>query len=314
MRFLLGFGLAAACAAMALVSGCGSSDESPPGGVPSGSDAGDASVVPEGGADGDGWIDTGPSCDVPSFLGPATRSSDGVLTNHPEFHFTKTGGSLDITTAYFDMLKTPTFNSLAMYGDVVNNTKVQQCVPYVDQFKIDMQDLSTNVDGPAYELEGSKVTLVCLEPGARGIFRAIQNDIDPALIDTPRTLSYSITTYPTTPPNRRHPDEPAIVSASPLPGENGWTLKGRLRAGPKEINTLEVFVYVRDPNGLVYNLFRALPGDLHTIAPGSELDFETAPNPAQFCGYELFTRFIDGPEAPMPDGGSSDAADGQAGD
>src|SRR6476659_3597908 len=134
------------------VGACGSSDESAPGKVEPGSDAGDASVAAQDGANADGWVDTGPPCGAPSFLGPATRSSEGVLTNHPEFHFTKTGGTFDIATAYFDMLKTPTFNSLAMYGDVVNNTKIQQCVPYVDQFDVGSQSLSTNVDGPAYEL------------------------------------------------------------------------------------------------------------------------------------------------------------------
>jgi hypothetical protein len=87
-----------------------------------------------------------------------------------------------------------------------------------------------------------------------------------------------------------------------------------MKAGPKEINTLETFVYVRDPNGLVYNLFRALPGELHTIPARSEFDFETQPNPAEFCAYDLFNRFIDGPEPPMNDGGFSDASDGQAGD
>jgi hypothetical protein len=308
MRLALGFCFAVTCAA-----GCGSDQAGPPDTHP-GSDAGDASVATDASADGDGWVDTGPPCGAPSFLGPAKRSSEGVLTNHPDFHFTKMGGTLDITTAYFDMLKTPTLNSLAMYGDVVNYTRVQQCVPYVDQFDVGSQSLSTNVDGPAYQLEGSIVTLVCIEPGGKGTFRAIQNDVDPALLDSPLTLSYSISSYATTPPNRRHPDEPRVVSASPTPGETGWTLRGVMQAGPKEINTLEVFVYIRDPNGLVYNMFRALPGDLHTIAPGSELEFETQPNAAEFCSFELYNRFIDGPEPPMNDGGPFDASDAQPGD
>jgi hypothetical protein len=303
MRFTLGFFFVATLAAAAFGAGCGS-DSSQPGSPQSGSDGGDASL-----ADGDAAVESGPPCGAPSFLGPAGRSSEGVLTNHPEFHFTKTGGTLDVASAYFDMLKTPALNSLAMYGDVVNNTRVQQCVPYVDQFDVGTQSLVTTVDGPPYELEGSIVTLVCLEPGGRAIFRAIQNDVDPTLLDSPITVSYSISSYPTTPPNRRHPDEPQIVSASPTPGESGWTLRGRMRAGPKEINTLEVFVYIRDPNGLVYNLLRVLPGDLHTIAPGTDLDFETPPNAAEFCSYDLFSRFIDGPEAPMNDGGISDATD-----
>jgi hypothetical protein len=87
-----------------------------------------------------------------------------------------------------------------------------------------------------------------------------------------------------------------------------------MRAGPKEINTLEVFVYVRDANGLVYNQLRTLPGDLHTIPARSELPFVTPPNAAEFCSYDLFSRFIDGPEPPMPDGGPSDASDAQSGD
>jgi hypothetical protein len=311
---LVEIGFFATLVATSIVAGC-SSDEASPGGGPPGNDAGDSSMGPSDAAsDGGGWVDTGPPCGAPSFLGPAKLSSDGVLTNHPEFHFVKTGGTLDIVTAYFDMLKTPTFNSLAMYGDVVNNTKVQQCVPYVEQFDVGTQSLVANVDGRAYELEGSIVTMVCLDPGARGVFRAIQNDIDPTLLDAPITLSYTITSYAMTPPSRRHPDDPQVVEASPMPGEAGWTLRGHMKAGPKEINTLEVFVYVRDPNGLIYNLFRVLPGDLHTIAPRSELDFETEPNPAEFCSYELFNRFIDGPEPPTTDGGFSDAADAEAGD
>jgi hypothetical protein len=296
----------------ALLAGCGS-DEAAPGPSPGG-DAGDGAAPAVDAANGDGWIDTGPPCGAPSFLGPAKRSSEGVLTNYPDFHFTKAGGTLDVATAYFDMLKTPTFNSLAMFGDVVNNTKVQQCVPYVEQFDVGTQALVANVDGLPYELEGSIVNIVCLDPGGRAIFRAIQNDVDPTLLDSPLTISYSITAYPSTPPNRRHPDEPEVVEASVMPGENGWTLGGRMRAGPKEINTLEVFVFVRDPNGLVYNQLRTLPGDLHTIPARSDLPFVTPPNVAEFCSYDLFSRFIDGPEPPMPDGGPSDASDAQAGD
>jgi hypothetical protein len=301
MRLKLGFSLWVAFALISVFAGCSGSDDA---GHVQPTDAGDSSVLPGDAADG--WVDTGPPCGAPSFLGSAMRSSDGVLTNHPEFHFTKMGGVLDVATAYFDMLKTPDFVSLAIYGDVVNNTKIQQCVPYVDQFDVGTQGLTAIVDGPAYELEGSIVTIVCLDPGAHAIFRAIQNDVPPTLLDSPVTLAYSISAYASTPPNRRHPDDPQLVSASPMPGESGWTLRGRMKAGPKEINTLEVLVYIRDPNGLVYDPLRVLPGDLHTIAPRSEFDFETPPAPAEFCSFELFDRFIDGPEAPMIDGGSSD--------
>src|SRR3954451_14733800 len=179
MRFGLSFGFGITFIAAMLGGGCGS-DEAGPGGASPGTDGGDASVgSDDAGRDGNGWFDTGPPCGAPSFLGPAKPSAEGVLTNRPDFHFAKTGGTLDIATAYFDLLKTPTFNSLAMLGDVVNNTKVQQCVPYVERFDVGTQALVASVDGLAYELEGSVVTIVCLDPGGRAIYRAIQNDVPP---------------------------------------------------------------------------------------------------------------------------------------
>src|SRR5689334_3726388 len=107
MRLKLGFASGVTFALISVVAGCsGSDDNVQPGG--------DAAVMPMDAADA--WVDTGPPCGAPSFLGSAMRSSDGVVTNHPEFQFTKMGGVLDVSTAYFDMLKTPDFNSLAIYG------------------------------------------------------------------------------------------------------------------------------------------------------------------------------------------------------
>ena len=286
----------------ALVTACGSSDNS----APTGADASGPGV--ESGAE------TTTPCLAPSALGLAARSSDGVLTNHPAFHFTKTGGNLDITSAYFELTVFPDFNSLVAWGDVQNETGTQQCAPYVDQFAVGMLGAVTVIDGPAYELPGSQVSYICLEPGGRAIFRTIQNNGVPATaLDGELTISYSFTGIPFAPPNRRHPDDPHIVSVSPKQDPLGWRVSGQMRAGPMSVHTLQVRVYIRDPNGLLYKDFQLKPGAGHTIVADSLFDFETDPTPAEFCSYEIFNRFIDGPELQPPDAGPN-MADGGVGD
>jgi hypothetical protein len=285
-----------------LAAACGSSEGSGPG-----SDAGMDAPEEEGAADV-------ARCTAPTALGPAGRSGEGVLTNHPTFTFAKTGGTLDITTAYFDMLTAPGFTSLSIWGDVKNGTARQQCVPQGERFDIGTQALVAVVDGPAYELEGSIVSVVCLDPGASAVFRSSENNVDPTLLDAPITISYSFATVPPSVPNRRHPDDPQVLTAAVSQGESGWSLRGQMKAGPDEINTLETRVYIRDSNGLLYKLFRAFPGDLHTIPARSVFDFETEANASEFCSYELFNLFIVGPEPPTMDGGSSDAFDAPPGD
>ena len=154
----------------ALVTTCGSSDDFGPG------DADASGSADASGPDGESGAETTPPCLAPSALGMAGRSSDGVLTNHPMFHFTKTGGNLDIATAYFELTQFADFNSLVAWGDIQNNTGTQQCAPYVDVFAVGMLGAVTVIDGPAYELPGSQVSYICLEPGSRAIFRTIQND------------------------------------------------------------------------------------------------------------------------------------------
>ena len=276
----------------ALVTACGSSDEPGPGDT-------DAS-----GPDVESGAETTAPCLAPSALGTVGRSRDGVWTNHPAlFHFTKTGGNLDIITAYFELDTFTDFNSLVAWGDVQNNTNTQQCAPYVDEFSVGMLGAITVIDGPAYELPGSQVSYICLEPGARAIFRTIQNNVPATALDGEVTISYSFTGIPFAPPNRRHPDDPQIVSVSPKQDPLGWRVSGQMRAGPGSIHTLQVRVYIRDPNGLLYKDFELKPGGGHTIVAGSLFDFETDPNRGEFCSYEIFNRFIDGPEAQVSDGG-----------
>jgi len=277
------------------VTACGSSNEPGPG------DAGTS------GPDGETGAETTAPCLAPSALGVAGRSSDGVLTSHPAFHFTKTGGNLDIVTAYFELDLLSDFNSLVAWGDVQNNTRTQQCAPYVDEFSVGMLGAVTVIDGPAYELPGSQVSYICFEPGGSAIFRTIQNIGVPATaLDGEVTISYSFTGIPFAPPNRRHPDDPQIVSVSVKQDPVGWRVSGQMRAGPMSVHTLQVRVYIRDPNGLLYKDFQLKPGAGHTVPAGSLFDFETDPNPAEFCSYEIFNRFIDGPEAQPPDGGAGD--------
>src|SRR5205085_12105826 len=96
--------------------------------------------------------------------------------------------------------------------------------------------------------------------------------------------------------------EPRIVSAGPKRVATGWKVSGQMKAGPVDIHFLTTRVVVRDPSGLLYNGFRLTPGDNHTIAAGSLIDFETEPNPAEFCGYDIFNDFGYGPAPPTPDG------------
>src|SRR5258708_32441269 len=169
----LGWDTPLAVLCVTLAAACGGSEGSGPGS--GGSDAGMDTREEEGAADV-------ARCTAPTALGPAGRSGEGVLTNHPTFTFAKTGGTLDITTAYFDMLTAPGFTSLAIWGDVKNGTQRQQCVPQGERFDIGTQALVAGADGPAYELEGTTGGGVCIGPGGAAVFRGCEKNVDPGLL------------------------------------------------------------------------------------------------------------------------------------
>jgi hypothetical protein len=293
---------------------CSSSDA--PSGAAGSTGAGGTSVAQDASATdspslSDGKVETGPTCNLPSALGPVARSSDGILTNHPSFHFAKTGGNLEVTTAYFELTRLGDFNSLVALGDVRNPTATQQCAPYVDQFAVGMLGVVTVIDGAAYEFPGSQFSVICLDPGGTAAFRSIQNDNVPdTALDGDLTISYSFTGFSMVPPNRRHPSEPRIVSAAVEADDAmGWRLRGQMKSGSIDIHNFESHVFIRDPSGLLYNDFRLMPGGFGTIAAGSVLDFETPSNRADFCSYELYDRFGEGAQPPEPDAGTDAAGD-----
>jgi hypothetical protein len=294
-----------------LAAGCGSSSTSdnPAGGTGTGGAAGasngDASLPSNPDAGDSSTAEAGPKCGAKPDAGSAGRSSEGVLTNFPAFRFTKSGGELDVTSANFDLKKFPDFTSLAVWGDVQNTTPVQQCIPVADLFQMRTGDGGTAdggtadvpivIEGPAYEFPGSVFTIVCFEPCGTGVFSGVLNTASNDLLDTTTTLAYSFSTVVLSPVNRRHPDDPRIVAASPKQTPAGWTLSGEMKAGSMDINLLVVNVFIRDDKGLLYQQVQARPGSLGTISAGSQFAFETEPNAQQFSDYELFDEFAFGP-------------------
>ncbi|HEX9294284.1 MAG TPA: hypothetical protein VF881_00560 [Polyangiaceae bacterium] len=254
-------------------------------------DAGDGGVNGDAAADqatGDGPA----TCSVPSVVGSTGHSTEGVLTNHPEFHFVKSSGPFEIASIYLRLDRLPTFNSIRLWGDLKNTSTQQQCVPLVTSFTIGQQQVLVIVQGPAYH-GFSKVTDVCLEPGAKGVIRGIQNNVSATLLDAPTTVSYAMTGLSLS-GETRDLAEPQIVTASVKNTSLGWVLAGTMKAGTADIYNLQVSFYIRDPSGLLYNNAFAFPGNLATIAAFSTFDFETYAVAQEFCEFEIYMSFIDG--------------------
>jgi hypothetical protein len=268
------------------------------------------SGAPDAGGGGAKPSDGGSSCGAPSVAGTAGHSAEGILTNFPGFHFTKTGGDFTITSIYFKLQQLSTFNSIQVWGDLKNTGTTQLCIPLADTFNIGSQDVIVVVDGDAFK-GSSSVSDTCLEPGGKAFFKGIQNDVSASLLAANPTITYAISGFRSTMLEIRHPSDPVLLSAAPTQTSLGWALAGKMRA-PATIWNLEVGVYVRDPNGLLYNDIDAFPSDLGTIPGLTEFDFATNSSPNQFCDYERFESFIDGPKTSAFGEKTSSALQGRA--
>jgi hypothetical protein len=259
-----------------------------------------------GGSGGMAMPEAGPGgCTAPSVAGTAARSSEGVLTNYPAFHFVKSNGDLDITSIYFKLQKLSTFNSIQVWGELKNTGTSQQCIPLVDTFDIGSQDVLVVVDGDAYK-SSSGVTETCVEPGGKALFKGIQNDVSGTLLDSPSTVTYAVSGFVSSMRSLRSPSDPVLVSAAPKKSMTGWVVGGKMKA-VATIYNLKVGIYVRDPNGLIYDDTDAFPNNLGTIEELTDFDFETYPVDNQFCDYERFEEFIEGPK-PIAFGGNPEPA------
>jgi hypothetical protein len=268
-----------------------------------GSATGGAAGQNTGGGGGMAMPEGGPGgCHAPSVAGTAARSSEGVLTNYPAFHFLKSKGDFEITSIYFKLQKLPSFNSIQVWGDLKNTGTSQLCIPLVDTFNVGSQDVLVVVDGDAYKDTGT-VSDTCLEPGGKALFKGIQNQVSGTLLDSPTTVTYAVSGFSSGILAIPHPSDPLLVSAAPKQSSLGWVLGGKMKA-VNTIYNLKVGIYVRDPNGLLYDDTDAFPNDLNTIYALTDFDFESYPVDNQFCDYERFETFIEGPK-PLAYGGAN---------
>jgi hypothetical protein len=234
------------------------------------------------------------ACSAPSVAGTASVSADGVLTNDPQLHFTKLGGDIVITSAYFQLQALPSFNSVQVWGDLRNNGPRQLCIPLADTFTIGSQDVLVVVEGKPYMDSFSQVSDVCIEPGASAVFNGIQNQVSASLLSGSSTVSYQITGLTLSPAATPHPLDPEVLSAAPKQVSLGWDLAGQMRTRSDIIYNLGVDVFIRDANGLLYDDTSAFPGNLGDLPALTTIDFESSPVTSKFCAYERFDSFIAG--------------------
>ncbi len=273
--------------------GSGSGGAGGSGGVAAGGAAGTGGAAGSGGAAGTGG---GPS--TMSWVGPASLSADGVLSNRPELQFVSTG-DLVITSAYLTVRIGSSFNSFLAWGDVENQGTEMQCIALADM-SIGGVDLLTVVDAPAYQ-STSSLTSGCFPPGGTGAFMSIENDVPSSLLSNATTVVYDISGLVPFSPRVPHPAEPAIT-ADITPVANGWGVSGSMTTASTPIYNFGIDVYARDASGLLFADLSAFPGDLNTLPLGATMPFETSAVSIDLVGdvidgpfedFELYTSFID---------------------
>jgi hypothetical protein len=250
-----------------------------------------------GGTSGSGGT-SGTGGTTPSRTGPVSRTTNGILTNHPQFQFTGTG-DLVITTAYFLLTRLSSFNSLQIWGDIENRGTKNLCIPLAD-LAIGGVDILTVVDGPAYDVSGT-VTSACVPPNGKAAFSSIENEVAGTILDGSPTVVYSFTALDR-PAALRHPDEPAILQPKVAAVSRGWGVTGSMQTRANYIYNFGIDIYARDSSGVLFDTATAFPGNLATLAPNTTMTFETSPaelgvsNPVDgpFEGFELYTSFIEG--------------------
>ncbi|HXU01287.1 MAG TPA: hypothetical protein VN903_09860, partial [Polyangia bacterium] len=262
----------------------------------------------DGGAGGAGGS---ANCGAPSVAGTAAKNPDGILTNYPQLRITKAAGDFAITTVYFNLTAfDATTSSIRVWGDLKNNGPSQLCIPLHQSFAIGTQDVLCVVDGNPYQIEALTSPVVCVEAGGTTVFYGIENSVSPTLLADATTLSYEFSGLVVSPPGTPHPDDPVLLSAAPKQVSGGWALAGQMRSGSNDIFNVDVTVYIRDPNGLIFDDRSAFPFDLGTIAANTMFDFETYSIATQFCAYERFDEFLIGTmaQAALDDTGNPIAA------
>jgi hypothetical protein len=229
-----------------------------------------------------------------SVAGTAATNPEGILTNYPSLHITKVQGDFTITTVYFTVETGTSFSTVRVWGDLKNNGPSQLCIPLYESFDIGTQDVLVVVDGNPYQSTFSSVTDVCVEPGGTAAFTGIQNNVSASLLTNATSVSYEFSGLVTSPGEIPEPNDPTVLSIETRQVTGGWAVGGQMRSGPMTIYNLDVQVYIRDPNGLLYDDQDAFPGDLNDIPPNTMFDFETYPTMAKFCDYLRFDSFIEG--------------------
>jgi hypothetical protein len=275
---------------------------------------GTAGSADAGGPDGS-IGDAGGDADagIPSWTGPATRNSAGVLTNRPEAEFA-TSGALIITTAYFKLVTiTPAFTTISVWGDFENRGTATLCSPLGDM-SIDGIELTVTTSAPAYDSPTSSLSRECVEPGGKGAYRGIKNEVPATLLDAPNAVAYSITAVDPLEKVVRHPDEPVLLRPVIGPVERGWGVSATLQTTANPINNFTIDLFARDVSGLLFDDDPSFLENLGTLPVSAQLRFQSDPVEngigtfidGPFAGFEYFTSFIEGAKAAVQ--GGEDAA------
>ena len=272
--------------------------------------AGGAGTTAEGGASGmqDAAVADAAAPEPPPFDAGGAGIAVNVLTNHPEFGFINSGTlGIELVSAYIWIEEiTETFNTLWMHGEMETRGDEIVCILSFNLARLGVVDINVVTDGPPFQLGTIGVSTECLEPGARGVWHAIENEVATDLFDRNSTFRYAITGL-VRPEAVPHTLAPIVLSTDMVQhSTGGYLMRGQLRSPAMPIYNVSIRFAARDERGLVMDDANAYPGDHDTLAPSSVFDYESYPflvykeKPASLI---TFVHFIDG-VAP-PEGASS---------
>ncbi len=237
----------------------------------------------------------------PEVFDPGFSILTEVRTNAPHIGLLNHGVDwLEIVSIFFRVRVGGSFNTITIHGEIENRDQEMRCIPLVDVSRLDDVDVLTIADAAPHQSDVSDVTVACLPPGGRGVFRGIENEVSATILEDSKTFTYDISALKRD--YSPHPATPILLSMQRERGDDGtrW-VSGQLMSAATPIYNLGIDFYAKDERGLVVDDTSAYPHELDTIGANTIVNYESYAffwYTGEIAGIIQVIGFIDGPAPP----------------
>jgi hypothetical protein len=244
----------------------------------------------------DAEVDSGPEVFDPGF-----SILTEVRTNVSHIGLINQGVDwLEIVSIFFRVRVGGSFNTITIHGEIENRDQEMRCIPLVDVSRLDDVDILMIADAAPHQSDVSDLTVACLPPGGRGVFRGIENEVSATILEDSQTFTYDISALKRD--YSPHPATPILLSMQRERSNDGTRrVSGQLMSAATPIYNLGIDFYTKDERGLVVDDTSAYPHDLDTIGANTIVDYESYAffwYTGEIAGLIQVMSFINGPAPP----------------